>query len=168
MAEFLPGLTPFTTWLAASPVSQGIGERAWITPSVQSLHIMAIAVVMSGMLMIDLRLLRVVGKDQSVQSYTQRYLPWVWWSILILFLSGSSLIVGEPRRSLQSAVFALKMGLLIAGAALALIVQISAGKNASFWETPGRRALAKLIAAASMLIWMCIIFAGRWIAYAQG
>ncbi len=168
MAVFLEGLTPFTKWLATSPVSQGIGERAWITPAVQCVHILAIAVVMSGMLMLDLRLLRAVSRDQSVASVSRRYMPWVWWSLLVLLVTGSSLIVGEPRRSLQNAVFALKMALVLAAAALALVVQSPLSREEDYWEKPRRRLAARGIAAVSMIIWMCIIFAGRWIAYAQG
>jgi hypothetical protein len=165
---FFEQLTPFTKWLAASPGSQTIGALSWITPTVQSVHILAIAVVMSGILMLDLRLLRAVGRDQSVHSFTERYLPWVWWSLLVLLCTGASLIVGEPRRSLQNAVFVLKMGMVLAASALTLLIQIPLRRDHDFWELPGRRPVAVVIALVSLAIWASIVFAGRWIAYAQG
>ncbi|HVY34666.1 MAG TPA: DUF6644 family protein [Caulobacteraceae bacterium] len=164
----LDRLTPFVTWLAHTRVSQGIGDIAWITPLVQSVHILAIAVVMSGVLMLDLRLLSVVGREQTTAQFAGRYLPWVWWSLLVLLATGATLIVGEPRRSLENPVFVLKMSLLLIASALTLTVQLPLRRDDRFWETPGRRAAACAIALVSLAVWACIVFAGRWIAYAQG
>ena len=46
-----------------------------------------------------------------------------------------------------------------------LIFQIPLGRNASYWDAGSRRALARIIAVASLLLWTGIVFAGRWIAY---
>jgi hypothetical protein len=163
----LQALSPFTTWIADTPVSQAIGAVHWITPAVQCVHILAIAVAMSAILMMDLRLLGAAGRDDSLRMSSRRYLPWVWWSLLVLFLSGATLIVGEPKRSLQNPVFVLKMALLLAAAALTGLTQRPFGHDAGFWQAPRRRHAAKALAVASMICWVCIVFAGRWIAYAQ-
>jgi hypothetical protein len=163
----LASLTPFTTWLAATPVSQLIGEYHWITPAVQCVHILGIAVVMSCILMMDLRLLGAVGRDDAVQMSARRYLPWVWWTLLILFVSGATLIIGEPRRSLQNPIFLLKMALLVGSAGLTALTQWPFGHDAGFWQAPRHRHAAKLLAAASLILWVSIELCGRWIAYAQ-
>ena len=163
----LSGLTPFTTWLAATPVSQAIGEIHWITPAVQCVHILAIAVVMSAILMMDLRLLGAVGRDDAMQMSSRRYLPWVGWGLLVLLCSGASLIVGEPRRSLQNPVFLLKMSLLIVAAILTALTQAPFGHDAGFWQAPRRRYAAKALAVASLILWVGIVLCGRWIAYTQ-
>ena len=163
----LDTLTPFTTWLAATPVSQTIGAYHWITPAVQCVHILAIAVVMSAILMVDLRLLGAGGNADAIQMTVRRYLPWVWWSILILFISGATLIVGEPRRSLQNPVFLLKMALLGGSAALTVLTQRPFGHDAGYWQASRHRHAAKALAIVSMILWVCVVFAGRWIAYSQ-
>ncbi|MDB5458940.1 MAG: hypothetical protein JWO72_681 [Caulobacteraceae bacterium] len=163
----LEALTPVATWLAATPMSRAIGDVHWITPAVQCVHILAIAVVMSAILMMDLRLLGAAGRDDAMQMSARRYLPWVWWSLLVLFVSGSTLIVGEPRRSLQNPIFLLKMALLAGSAGLTALTQRPFGHDAGFWQVPRRRYAAKALAAASLILWVGIVFAGRWIAYAQ-
>lgn len=163
----LQSLTPFTTWLAATPVSQMIGDHHWITPAVQCVHILGVAVVMSAILMMDLRLLGAVGRDDAVQMSARRYLPWVWWTLLVLFVSGATLIVGEPRRSLQNPIFLLKMALLLGSAALTALTQWPFGHDAGFWQAPSRRYAAKALAVASLILWVAIVLCGRWIAYAQ-
>ncbi len=161
----LSGLTPFTTWLAATPVSQAIGEIHWITPAVQCVHILAIAVVMSAILMMDLRLLGLVGRDDAMQMSSRRYLPWVWWSLPVLFVTGAALIIGEPRRSLQNPTFLLKMSLLIAATALTVLTEQPLLRNAGFWHN--RKGVAKVLAASSLIVWVAIVICGRWIAYTQ-
>ena len=49
---------------------------------------------------------------------------------------------------------------------LTLSFQLGLRRDAHFWETsPGRRIGGKLIAAITLLLWVAIVFAGRWIAY---
>ena len=161
----LSGLTPFTKWLAATPVSAAIGEAPWITPAVQSVHILAIAVVMSAILMMDLRLLGAFGDIDAVGAFSKRYLPWVWWALIVLFLSGATLIVGEPRRSLQNPTFVLKMALLVGAAGLTLITQRPFGGDPDYWAD--RKVTGRALAIASLVLWAAIVLCGRWIAYTQ-
>jgi hypothetical protein len=160
-------LRAFADWLSNTPLSQGIQDTAWIIPSMQSIHILAIAIVMSSAVMVFLRLLGVVMRDQPIAAVTDRFLPWIWYTLIVLLLSGSVLIIGEPGRSLTNSVFQLKMLMLIGVIACALLTQRPLRTNATFWEsTAGARAGAKLVAIVSLGLWSGIIFAGRWIAYA--
>ncbi len=161
----LSQLTPFTTWLASTPVSMAIGEVHWITPAVQCVHILTVAVVMGAILMMDLRLLGAFGDVDSAQSFSKRYLPWVWWSLPVLFVTGAALIIGEPRRSLQNPTFLLKMSLLIAATALTVLTEQPLLRNAGFWHN--RKGVAKVLAASSLIVWVAILICGRWIAYTQ-
>ena len=76
------------------------------------------------------------------------------------------LIVGEPVRSLENAFFQIKMLLLITVIIVTLGYQAPLNKDAGFWEaTNMRRGAIKLIAVFSLLLWVGIVCAGRWIAY---
>ena len=161
----LSQLTPFTAWLAATPMSVAIGGAPWVTPAVQCVHILAVAVTMSAILMMDLRLLGAFGDADGAQAFSKRYLPWVWWSLPLLLLTGATLIVGEPRRSLQNPTFLLKMALLIVAVALTALTEQPLLRNAGFWH--GRRGAAKVLAVASLAFWVGIVICGRWIAYTQ-
>jgi len=164
----LRALDPFCTWLAATPLSQEIQKLEWIIPAVQTVHILCVASVMSSVLMIDLRLLGIGAGGQTLESVASRFLPFVWWPLPALLVSGASLIVAEPARSLENSVFVLKMALLLGAVALTLVFSLPLGRDASFWElNAARRAAARLLAAVSLPLWAAIIFAGRWIAYTQ-
>jgi len=76
------------------------------------------------------------------------------------------MIVGEPPRSLKNPVFQIKMALLLAALVATVICQVTLRHHPAFGDlTTGRRAGAATLASVSMLLWVGIIFAGRWIAY---
>jgi hypothetical protein len=156
----------FSDWLAATPLSMQIKTVDWVIPTVQTIHILSISIVMSAAAMVDLRVLGVLWRGQPLAAVAYRFVPWVWWTLIVLFLSGSTLIIGEPGRSLRNPAFILKMSMLAAVLVLTLIFQRGLRHNDRFWEnSPGRRIGARLIAAVSLAFWIGIVFAGRWIAY---
>jgi hypothetical protein len=159
-------LSQLSTWLEHTRMSEFIQVHEWIVPMVQSIHILAIAAVASSALMINLRLLGVYAADQPLQEVLARFVPFIWWSLVILLLTGVVMIVGEPPRSLKNPVFQLKMALLLGAIVATGICQIALRRRPAFGDvTAGRRAGAAALASVSMLLWVGIIFAGRWIAY---
>lgn len=164
----LQGLDPFCNWLAATPVSQAIQAIEWIIPAVQTVHILCVASVMSSVLMVDLRLLGVGARTLTLERVASRFLPFIWWPLPLLLLTGATLIVAEPARSLENWVFLLKMALLLGAVAVTLTCSMPLARNPAFWErSAGRRWGARLLAFVSLPLWIAIVFAGRWIAYVQ-
>jgi hypothetical protein len=153
-------------WLEETRLSQAIQVTKWIVPTVQTVHILAIAVVAGSVLMINLRLIGAFGTDQALKSVASRYLPFVWWPLLILLATGAVMIVGEPPRSLKSPAFQIKMALLVAALLVTGLFQLLLKRDPTFGDPGGgRRGAATALAVLSMLLWTGIIFAGRWIAY---
>src|SRR5258706_14178032 len=107
-------LDKFCSWLEQTPLSQTIQSTSWVVPTVQTIHILAIAAVMSSVLMLDLRLLGVVGTDQPLARVTSRFRPVIWWPLPILLPTGAGMIIGEPARSLPKAGLLLSVVLLLA------------------------------------------------------
>ena len=116
-------LDQFCAWLEQTPLSQTIQTTAWIVPTVQTVHILAIAAVMGSVLMIDLRLLGILAREQSLARVSERFRPFIWWTLPILLATGMLMIIGEPVRSLENPIFQLKMALLIAAIAATLSYQ---------------------------------------------
>ena len=107
-------LLDFCSWLEQTPLSQTIQSTGWIVPAVQTVHILSIAAVLSSVLMIDLRLMGFLGRDQPLARVSERFQPVIWWTLPVLLATGSVMIIGEPARSLANSVFQLKMALLVA------------------------------------------------------
>ena len=153
----------FCDWLSNTDISMVIQNHNWVIPSVQSVHILAIATVMASIVMVDFRLLGMNGGRQTVTQVAHRFLPWVWCAVCVLAATGIILIIGEPARELESFVFWTKMSLLACVLILTGAVQLGAFRRESFWEK--RRLLASITAVVSLCLWVGIVAAGRWIAY---
>jgi hypothetical protein len=159
-------LNQICQWIDHTALSQTIQATKWVVPTVQTVHILAIAVVASSALMIDLRLIGVFWPNRPMNAVSARFLPLIWWPLLILLATGVIMITGEPARSLKNPAFQLKMALLIAALIVTALFQFLQRRNAAFGDLrTGPRVTAAAIAIVSMLLWCSIIFAGRWIAY---
>ena len=158
-------IAEFCTWLSSTRFSMAIQDISWIVPGIQSVHILAIATVMASIVMLDFRLLGVTGRGQSIREVAHRFLPWIWSAVAVLLATGILLIIGEPARELINPVFWVKMSLLAVALILTGTLQYSVFHHESLWER--RRALGRILALASLLLWMAIVTAGRWIAYVE-
>ncbi|MBS0367157.1 MAG: hypothetical protein JSR67_15175 [Proteobacteria bacterium] len=162
-------LDTLCAWLGATTASQTIKTAEWIIPAVQLVHILAVASVMTSVLMIDLRLLGLRARELTVASTVNRFLPNLWGSLPVLLVTGATLITAEPARTLRNPTFFLKMALLLAAVAVTLTCQLPLRRDATFWErSAGRRRAIRLAAIVSLALWISIVFAGRWIAYTRG
>jgi len=159
----------FCKWLAATPLSQTIAGVEWIIPTVQTVHILAVATVLTSVLMFDRRMLQAGGREPSMAWIARRFLPFIWWPLPLLLATGLTLIIGEPARTLENPEFYLKMSLLLAAVLVMLGCQIPLRRDPDFWHRrPARRWTARLLAITSLLLFAGIAIAGRWIAYTQG
>jgi hypothetical protein len=156
----------FSTWIAGTDLSEWIRATPWVVPMVQSVHILAVAAVMAAGAMMNLRLLGWIGRDSSTAILEGRYLPPIWIALLILLASGTVLVIGEPRRELLNPVFRAKMVLVIVAVGATHLLRRHARGPSGGWDlTPANRIGVRSLAFASLLLWLAILTAGRWIAY---
>jgi hypothetical protein len=73
--------------------------------------------------MIDLRLIGMFWTDRPMKDVSSRFLPFVWWPLLILFATGAIMVIGEPARSLKNPAFQVKMMLLVAALIVTGLIQ---------------------------------------------
>ncbi len=157
----------FALWLASTPPSVFIQEHnAWAIPAIQSVHIVGIALVMGSVLMIDLRILGLAWTDQTLGQTTSRFGPWLSGSLWLLLVTGLLMVVGEPVRELVTFSFWLKMALVAVGTVVAVAFQRALRREERRWEDAASHGgSSKTMAVVTFLVWICVIFLGRLIAY---
>lgn len=155
----------FATWLSETAISRYIQHEFWVIPTIQCIHILAIASLVSSQLFINLRLLGRAGTDVSLRAIADRYLPWFWGAAIVLALSGLLLIVGEPKRELLSAPFWIKMALIVVGLAATVWFDKSLLNADPAMPTDAHKPRALVYCSATTVIWIAVMTAGRLIAY---
>lgn len=138
---------------------QNLKDEVEIT---QSIHLIAISLIMGSAVMIDMRLLGWMNRDQPARALLSRFMPALWVGVGLAACSGLVMILTEPSRSLPKLQFRLKMLCLIIAIVVSCVASRVVPRNQADWKpSPG----AKWLATASLGLWALIIIFGRWIAY---
>lgn len=158
-------MNAFLDAVSATSLSQLLQNVPWLIPLIQSTHILALSLVFVSAAVVDLRILGVAGRKQTLPSLTHRFLPWVGWGVLVLLVSGLLLMVSEPRRALLNPFFQIKMAALLVAGLMTWLIAARTADVGGGWTDFERRGVAKALALGSLLLWLAIIALGRWIAY---
>jgi hypothetical protein len=158
-------------WLAGTAASSFIQKTLWVIPVMQTIHILGVAMVFSSVVMIELRVLGIT-RSQTIDQTARRFVPWIFGGVVVLALTGSVLIVGEPQRSLPSYEFQMKMLYLAVAIAFTIAFAQSVRQHALVWQTAGgtgrtaaARTLVNGLALVALIAWSMVVVYGRWIAY---
>ena len=135
-------------WLRAS---------AYAYPTLETLHIVGIALVFGTLWIVDLSIL---GGLRGIDTHqvARRVLPWTLTGFLLAAATGLTMFATNVGDLIANPAFVLKMALLFV-----------AGTNAAALHARGAidvtNPTTRLQAGLSILIWLAVIACGRWIAY---
>jgi uncharacterized protein DUF6644 len=156
----------FCDWLSRTNVSVAFQSANWFVPLVQTVHIIAIAILLTSVYVVSFRLIGLTRGTQALATLTARLTPWIWTALGVLLVSGMLLTITEPARELLNWAFRVKMLLVLALAGTLRVVQLRMRQNPEYWtESPARRHAARAIGIVSVIVGASIVTAGRWIAY---
>jgi hypothetical protein len=156
----------FSDWLATTSLSQLFAGLDWFVPTVQTVHILSIAVVVTTLGMLDFRLLRLIRSGPPLATLAGNFIPWTWRALVVLLVSGILLIITEPNRELMNDAFRLKMLLVAVLVILTFVFQRATTREPGYWNaSPARRRLGGALGVASLVLCVSIVAAGRLIAY---
>jgi hypothetical protein len=164
-------LTSFANLLDGSFLQTGalwaLNTIPGFPPIIQTTHLLAIAVVMGSAVLLNLRILGLAVPSQGLSEMTNRVMPWLWWALPVNLISGAFFVFGRPNRYFSNPVFTSKMGFLIVAIALTLVFYLLHRRQQGYWEQPGKKWPARILALASLGLWIMVVMSGRWIAYLE-
>lgn len=153
-------------WIFETPLSVSIRESIWVYPILNVLHCVGILAVAGTIVVVDLRLLGLVLRRESVSTIVGQVVPWTLAGFAFMLLTGSLLAWSEPVKLYKSLFFPWKMIFLAIAGLNAAFFHLGIYRGVKSWDkafkTPAR---ARLAAAVSILCWLCVIAAGRAIGY---
>jgi hypothetical protein len=156
----------FCHWLQRTAPSVAIQSAEWVIPALQTVHILAIAAVVSAAVALTFRALELTRRDVPIARVASGFAPVLWWALPLLLATGLVLILAEPARALENPVFFLKMGLVLAASLATLTYQMPLRRDGEFWQLTRRRIRAgRALALMSLVLWTGVIVSGRFIAY---
>ena len=154
----------FCDWLSATPLSVAFQSANWFVPLVQTIHIIAIAILLTAVYVIAFRLAGLTRGRQSLPTMMAQSTPWIWIALAVLLFTGALLTITEPGRELLNWVFRVKMLLVLTLAVILAWLQRRVRANPNLWAQPPQFQ-ARAVGIVCVLLGAAIITAGRWIAY---
>jgi hypothetical protein len=158
-------ITVFCAWLEARDYSSAIRTSDWLFPTIETLHVLALTTVVGSIAMVDLRLLGVAARGRPVTQLTADVLPWTWASFVLAAISGFMLFSSAAVKYLGDGPFRFKLALLaLAGVNMAVFHGLTY-RRVQEWDCAMPPMAAKLAGAISLLVWIGIVFCGRWVGF---
>ena len=144
-------LEPYFQWMNDLAVSKAIGESIWIFPLVQAIHLVFLALFAGSLLIVDLRLLGLGMREQSVAKIARDARPWLIVGLIGLVVTGMPQLMQNAMREYFSEYFWMKMYVL----PVALIYTFTIRQRVTMAdESRVAPAMAKLAGLASILLWI--------------
>ena len=175
MDRFADTLFNFTQWLYGQPINDTamslsetpaamwVVERFYAIPIMQMVHIAAIAFTFVAIMLLAAKPFGLVDHAGTAEI-ARRYSKLLWWALLVVVVSGVSMLFGDTVRNLLNSIFWIKMALLVIATMTAIVYARRLRLGGERGEEPGRG--MKTAGLLLVLLWCLIMVCGRWIAYA--
>lgn len=132
-------------------------------PLISAVHIFGIGLLCGNILLLDLKLLGIL-RHQALTELLPLLRQMAALGLLIALLSGTLLFSVQPAHYLSNNAFLLKMPLLFFALLNILLVHQLPAWQAALTNRPFGITL-KICALISILLWLTVLLAGRWIAF---
>jgi hypothetical protein len=165
MTEWLRStwLSDFALGMSEWPITQWVVNHFWTIPILQIIHILAIAGSFSAVLMLNLRIFGFAGHATMAET-ARRYSRVLAWALVFVILSGIAMLFGDTVRNLLNAIFWIKMVFVVTAVLVSFVFAKSLSRQLSTGDVVGGG--SKAVAVFLVVLWIAIMFCGRWIAYA--
>lgn len=166
MAAEIPA---FIHTLQASGIAEWMRSSVKAMPIVEAIHVLAAATVFGSVLVVDLRLLGIRDAARAFTRVSGEMLRFTWAAFAVAVVTGALMFFANAATYYVNTAFRFKVAaILLAGVNMALFHGFTQ-RGVSAWDhraaTPGA---ARLAGALSVLLWIAVIFFGRWIGFTKG
>lgn len=153
-------------WLQATPLAQTISQSTWLFPTIETIHVIAIALVVGSIAVLDLRILGLSWKERSITAIAKDVLPWIWGSFLVAVIAGSLMFISAAAKYIVDLPFQLKMVLIVLAGVNMVVFHRLTYPDVAFWDKDSPPPFrAKLAAGLSLALWIAVVACGRMIGF---
>ena len=151
-------MLPFFEWMQELRFSAFFLESIWPTPIVQNIHLIAIAVFVGSVLVVDLRMLGRGLTDTPLAELARMVEPWLIGSFGVLVLSGIPQMASTALKQYYSPFFWWKMQAVLIGVIWTVTVRRRIAMRPEAELGP---VLPKVVAVVSIALWTSVTVGAR-------
>jgi hypothetical protein len=133
---------------------------------VESVHVLAIALVVGSISIVDLRLVGLASLDRPAHRLTRDVLPCAWVAFAFALLTGGLLFSAKAMAYAGNFFFKGKLVLLALAGLNMIAFHAFVGRDIAGWSATAKPPVAARIAGSlSLLLWVAVVGFGRWIGF---
>jgi len=149
-----------------SGVADAIRENDVLFPFIESVHVLAICLVVGSIMAVDLRLLGFASVKRPVSAVTRGILPLTWAAFAVAVASGFLMFISNATKYLGNGFFVAKLCLIAAAGLNMLVFHFISARDQPRWDAQVRLPVpARLAGGISLLLWIAVVACGRWIGF---
>ncbi|MEB3372344.1 DUF6644 family protein [Saccharopolyspora mangrovi] len=160
------GTNDFFDWLEAGWFAEAIRSTAYLYPTLESIHIIGIALLIGPAAAFDLRLLGVGRRSLRVTTAADHLLPLSRLGFVIAAVTGVAMFLPGASVIADRGSAPWKLGLIVLAGLNILIFHRHTYRSVADWDTTrATPAAARAAAIVSLVSWSGVTVAGRLLAY---
>ena len=157
----MQSLLPFFRWCDSTWLGETIrGSRIYF-PVIETFHLLALTILFGAVIVLNLRLCRIIMRNQPVIQVAQDLSPWAMWSLVVILVSGVMLFLSEAMKCYASKPFQVKMLFLFA----ALIFHFTIHRKVRKTDRDPGLISGVFVGVVNLLLWFGVGLGGRAIGF---
>ncbi len=155
-------LLPFFQWCETLWLGQFVVGSNWLFPVIESVHLLALALLGGSILIVDMRLVGLGLSGREVKEIAREARPYMNFALCMMVATGVPLFLSEPIKCYYSPAFWVKMWTLAFALMFTYTIRTRTTRMKFVHNTTRRQ---MLVGALSMALWFTVAAAGRWIGF---
>ena len=152
--------------IEATRLAASLRESLYFFPFLEALHVVGFTMVVGTIAVLDLRMLGVASVRRPVSRVALDVETWAWIAFALTAVTGALMFTTNAGVYYHNTFFRLKMAMLVLAGVNVALFEFTARRTMTVWNEDARAPLAgRAAAAASLVLWIAIIFLGRWIGF---
>jgi hypothetical protein len=150
-------------------LAETIRSNGLAFPWLESVHVLAIALVLGSIAVVDLRLLGLASVGRPVTALVRQILPITWIAFTVAVLTGGAMFLSNAVQYAKNFPFQMKMLLLLLAGLNMVLFHLVTYRSVGRWNESRQTPVgARFAGGFSVLVWVGIVAFGRWIGFTIG
>jgi hypothetical protein len=151
--------------IEASGLATWIRGSLYAFPLIESFHVIGLTMTFGTIAILDLRMLGLASTHRPFTRVAE-VLKWTWAAFGLAVLTGGLMFITNASVYFSNQQFRWKMALIALSGLNMLIFERTCGRNVRRWDSDKTAPPSgKLAAILSLILWISVIFLGRWIGF---
>ena len=152
--------------LEATRLAASIRESLYLFPFLESLHVVGLTMVFGTIAVLDLRILGLASTRRPVSRIAIDVEKWAVIAFALTAATGALMFMTNAAVYYHNIFFRLKMAMLVLAGLNVVMFELTARRSLQRWNTDATAPFAgRAAATVSLVLWIAIIFMGRWIGF---